>query len=158
MVQNSRDAIVERVTGIAERVGRSEGIEIVEVEFLGSGKTRVLRIYIDKPEGVSHADCELISHQVGTILDVEDVIPGAGYHLEVSSPGVERKLRKPADYQRFTGHKAKIVLSEPVEEQRHWEGTLRGLDGNHVALEPSEGKLVRIPLDSIRRANLKYDW
>ena len=158
MVQNSRDAVVGRVTEIAERVGRSEGIEIVEVEFLGSGKTRVLRIYIDKPEGVSHADCEFISHQVGTILDVEDVIPGEGYHLEVSSPGVERKLRKSTDYERFTGQKAKIVLSEPVEEQRHWEGILRGLDANDVILEPSEGKLIRIPLESIRRANLKYDW
>ncbi len=82
-----REAVVARVTEIAERVGRSEGLEIVDVELLGGGNGRVLRIFIDKPQGVSHADCELISQQVGTILDVEDVIPGGRYTLEVSSPG-----------------------------------------------------------------------
>src|SRR5262245_44639550 len=115
MAQANRDAIISRINEIAERVGRSENIEIVEVEFLGGGKNRMLRIYIDKPGGVSHADCELISQQVGTILDNEEVIPGEGYTLEVSSPGVERKLTKPTDYQRFTGQKAKIVLVDPVD-------------------------------------------
>ena len=118
----------------------------------------MLRIYIDRPEGVTHADCELISHEVGTILDVEDVIPGARYTLEVSSPGVERKLTKPADFQRFAGQKAKIVLADAIENQKHWEGKIRSLDGNVVTLEPSEGKFVQIPLDSVRRANLKFEW
>ena len=158
MAQPNRDAVISRITEIAERVGRSEGIDIVEVEFLGGGGSRMVRIYIDKPEGVTHGDCELVSHQVGTILDVEDVIPGARYTLEVSSPGVERKLTRPADFQRFTGQKAKITLADPIENQKHWEGTIRSLEGNVVTLEPSEGKLVHIPLDSVRKANLKFEW
>lgn len=158
MAQISREALVAKVTEIAERVGQPEGIEVVEVDFLGGGKARVLRIIIDKPTGVTHGDCELISHQVGTILDIEDVVPGANYHLEVSSPGVERKLTKPVDYQRFSGQKAKISLIEAVDNQRYWEGTLRGISGNLIALEPSEGRLVHIPLESVRKANLKFEW
>jgi len=100
-------AILSKIEAIAERVAQSEGIEIVEVELKGGGKNRFLRISIDRPEGVTHADCELISHQVGTILDVEDVVPGA-YTLEVSSPGVERKLVKYKDFERFTGKKIKV--------------------------------------------------
>ncbi len=87
-----RTAVVEKVREIAERVASREGMEIVDVQLLGGGGSRVLRIFIDKPQGVSHADCEFISQNVGTILDVEDVVPGSGYTLEVSSPGVERKL------------------------------------------------------------------
>ena len=158
MAEASRGALVSRITEIAERVCGSEGLEVVEVQFLGGGGSRMLRIYIDKPEGVTHADCELVSQQVGTILDVEDVIPGARYTLEVSSPGVERKLTKPADFQRFTGQKAKIVLADPVENQKYWEGTIRSLEGNVVTLEPSEGRLVQIPLETVRKANLKFEW
>jgi ribosome maturation factor RimP len=143
---------------IAERVGASAGIEIVELELLGGGKSRLLRIFIDKPEGVSHADCEWISDQVGAVLDAEDVVPGEGYTLEVSSPGVERKLTKAADYQRFAGKQAKIVLVDAIENQKHWEGTIRSLDGNVVTLEPSEGRFVQIPLDKVRKANLKFKW
>src|SRR6478736_515177 len=123
-----RPAIIEKVREIAERVGADTGLEVVDVQLLGGGGTRMLRIFIDKPEGVTHADCERISQDVGTILDVEDVIPGGRYTLEVSSPGVERKLTKPADYERFKGQKAKIVTREPVEDQKHWEGILRGLE------------------------------
>src|SRR5690348_9721837 len=109
----NRKQAVEKIEEIAERVARPENIEVVEVELKGSGRNQLLRIFIDKPEGVTHADCEFISQQVGTILDVEDPIPGS-YSLEVSSPGVERKLRKWEDWPRFTGKKAKIVLKEPV--------------------------------------------
>jgi ribosome maturation factor RimP len=159
MAQISREAVISRVTEITERVGRPENIEVVEIEFAGSGKHRLLRIYIDKPGGVTHADCEFISNNVGTVLDAEDVIPGESYQLEVSSPGVERKLTKAADFQRFAGQKAKIVLSEPVEDRRNWEGVLRGMEeGNVVAVEPAEGRVVRIPLGHIRKANLKFEW
>src|SRR5581483_5318914 len=120
-----RPAITSKIEEIAERVARSEGIEVVEVEVKGGGKNQFVRISIDKPEGVTHADCELVSQQVGTILDVEDVVPGH-YTLEVSSPGVERKLLKPHDYERFQGKKARISLHEPVENQRNFEGTLAG--------------------------------
>jgi ribosome maturation factor RimP len=152
------EAIVSKVKEIAERVGGSEGIEIVDVELLGGGKKRVLRIYIDKPSGVSHADCEFISQQVGTILDVEDVVPGSSYTLEVSSPGLERKLSRPRDFERFVGKKAKVLLREPIENQRRWEGTLVGFSEGVVILEPAPGKRVQFDLQQIAKANLKFDW
>lgn len=158
MAQITREALTGKIAEIAERVGRAEGIEVVETEFLGGGKQRLLRFYIDKPEGVTHGDCEKFSQEVGAILDAEDVVPGEHYTLEVSSPGVERKLTKPADYQRFTGQKAKIVTHEPVEEQKHWEGVLRGFEDDQILIEPSEGKLIRIPLSGVKRANLKFEW
>jgi ribosome maturation factor RimP len=155
---NGKESIIEKITGITERVGLSQGIEPVEVELLGGGKARLIRIYIDKPGGVTHADCEFISEQVGTILDVEDVVPGGSYHLEVSSPGLERKLTKAADFQRFLGQKAKVVLREPIENQTAWVGKLARVDGNVVTMEPSEGKTVQFGLDQVRKANLKFEW
>lgn len=153
-----KETIVAKVTEIAERVGQSEGIEIVEVNLLGGGGQRVLRIFIDKPAGVSHADCELISQQVGTILDVEDVIPGSRYTLEVSSPGVERKLSKPRDFERFLGKRAKIWLREPVGDKRHWEGVLAGFSGGVVTLEPAPGQALRFDLGQVEKASLKFEW
>jgi ribosome maturation factor RimP len=153
-----KEAIVARVTEIAERVAGTEGLEIVEVALLGGGSKRVLRIVIDKPDGVSHSDCELISQQVGTILDVEDVVPGGSYTLEVSSPGVERKLTRARDYERFLGKKARVLLRQPVDNQRRWEGTLKDISGNMVTLEAGPGKSVRFALDQVERANLKFDW
>lgn len=154
----SKEAIVTRITEIAERVGDPEGIEIVDVQLLGGGKARLLRIYIDKAEGVSHKECEFISHQVGTILDVEDVIPGESYTLEVSSPGLERKLTKPRDFERFAGRKAKILLREPVENRRRWEGTLLRFSDGVIDLEPEAGKVIQFPLGQVEQANLKFEW
>ena len=157
MNRKMRQEVVSKVEEIAQRVAASDGIEVVEVEFKGSGGSQLLRISIDKPQGVSHADCELVSHQVGTILDVEDVVPGH-YTLEVSSPGVERKLLKPNDYIRFQGKKAKIVLREPVERQRHWEGILAGLENGTVSLDVGAARVLRFPLNQVERANLKFEW
>ncbi len=148
--------ISSRIEEIAQRVARSEAIEIVEVEVKGAGKNQFVRISIDKPGGVSHADCELISQQVGTILDVEDVVPGH-YTLEVSSPGIERKLLKPADYERFQGKKAKVRLREPLENQRHWEGTLAGYADGMISLDVS-GRQIRFPFGQVEKANLKFEW
>ena len=158
MSETSRDAILEKTRAIAQRTGEPEGLEIVDVELLGSGGARVLRIYIDKPEGVTHSDCEFISQNVGAILDIEDVVPGAGYTLEVSSPGLERKLSQPRDFERFTGKKAKVLLREPVENQRRWEGRLAGFSEGMVALEASSGKTIRFPLAQVEKANLKFEW
>jgi ribosome maturation factor RimP len=166
----AKEEVVAKITEIAERVGMPEGIEIVDVQLLGAGRGRLLRIYIDRPqaltdrpEGVTHADCEFISHQVGTILDMEDVIPGDSYTLEVSSPGLERKLSKAKDFERFVGQKAKVVLREPVENQRSWEGMLAGITEGVIAMEiaapaPAAGRVVRFPLDQVQKANLKFDW
>lgn len=151
-------SLMEKITAIVRRACEREGIEVWDVEFAGGGKSRVLRIFIDKPGGVSHGDCELVSQQVGTVLDVEDVIPGARYHLEVSSPGVERKLRGPADYERFAGQKAKIVLKEPIENQRRWEGSLGPCAEGFLTIEAASGKTLRVPVQQIEKANLKFEW
>lgn len=153
-----KEAIVARVREIAQRVGDSEGLEIVDVELAGSGNRRLLRIYIDRPTGVTHGDCETVSQQVGTILDVEDVMPGGSYTLEVSSPGVERPLNRAEDFERFLGKKAKIILREPWERSRYWEGVLAGFSDGVVTLEPSPGKRVSFELEQIQKANLKFEW
>ncbi len=151
-------SVASKIEEIANRVAESEGIEVVEVEVKGGGQHRFVRISIDKPEGVSHADCELISQQVGTILDIEDVVPGGRYTLEVSSPGVERKLLKPHDYQRFQGKKAKVTLREPVEGRRSWEGTLAGIEDGLIRLDREGGDPVRFPFEQVQKANLKFEW
>ena len=152
-----REDIASKIEEIARRVAGSEGLEVVEVEVKGGGNNRLVRIAIDKPEGVTHGDCEVMSQQVGTILDVEDVVPGR-YTLEVSSPGVERKLIKPQDYERFQGKKAKITLRDAVEGRRNWEGTLAGVAGDAVMVETEPGKTREFPLNQIQKANLKFEW
>lgn len=153
-----KEPIASKIEEIARRVAEPEGMEVVEVEVKGGGAHRFVRISIDKPEGVTHGDCELVSQQVGTILDVEDVVPGGRYTLEVSSPGVERKLLKPRDYERFQGKKAKITLRDPLEGRRNWDGTLAGFDHGEVALETEPGKTIRFPFDQVQKANLKFEW
>lgn len=152
------ESIASKIEEIANRVAESEGLEIVEVEVKGGGAHRFVRISIDKPEGVSHGDCETVSQQVGTILDVEDVVPGGRYTLEVSSPGVERKLLKPQDYQRFQGKKAKVTLREPLEGRRNWEGTLAGIEEGLIRLDPERGDPVRFTFEQVQKANLKFEW
>ena len=153
-----RSDVASKIEEVARRVAEPEGLEIVEVEVKGGGGSRLIRISIDKPEGVTHGDCELVSHQVGTILDVEDTVPGGRYTLEVSSPGLERKLLKPQDYQRFQGRKARISLREPLDGRRNWEGALAGFEDGAVALETQPGTTLRFPFDQIRKANLKFEW
>jgi len=128
----SREEVTAKVLEIAERVGASEGLEIVEVQLLGGGGARLLRIFIDKPEGVTHADCEMISQNVGTILDIEDVIPGAHYTLEVSSPGVERKLTKPRDFERFVGKKGQGRAARAGRKSASLDGHADQLCGRHA--------------------------
>ena len=152
------EAVASKIEQIAQRVAGPEGLEVVEVEVKGGGASRLVRISIDRPEGVSHADCEFVSHQMSAILDVEDVVPGGRYTLEVSSPGVERKLLKPADYVRFQGKKAKITLREPREGRRHWEGALAGVEDGAIALETQPGTTLRFPFEHVLKANLKFEW
>jgi ribosome maturation factor RimP len=153
-----QEDVSSKIAEIAQRVADSEGLELVEVEVKGGGASRFVRVSIDKPDGVTHADCESVSQQVGTILDVEDVVPGGRYTLEVSSPGVERKLIKPEDYQRFQGKKIKLTLRDAVEGRRNWEGMLAGLENGDVALETEPGKTVRFPYVQVKKANLKFEW
>jgi len=157
-IMADRTAVVEKIQALAERVAASEGLEIVDVQLLGGGGTRVLRLFIDKPEGVSHADCELMSQQVGTMLDIEDIIPGGKYTLEVSSPGVERKLSRPHDFERFTGKKIKVTLREKVEDKNHWMGILSDFSNGIITLEAAPDKTIQFPLEQVEKANLKFEW
>lgn len=115
---------LDRIQEIAERVASMSGLELVEMELQGSGKTRHLRIFIDKPQGVTHEDCAHYSREIGTILDVEDVMPGGSYVLEISSPGLDRKLLKPADFERFQGSLVKFSTHEAIDGNRHFQGRL----------------------------------
>jgi ribosome maturation factor RimP len=143
---------LERVREAAERVARSLGIDVVDVEWK-VGKDRFLRVYIDKPGGVSHKDCEAVSHQLSVLLDVEDLVPGPHYILEVSSPGLDRKLTKPAEFVRFAGRLARISTTEPIENQKFFEGRLAGVSDGKVQIEV-KGRVISVPMDGIRKANL----
>ena len=149
--------VASKIEEIARRVAESEGMEIVEVEVKGGGAHRFVRISIDKPAGVTHGDCELVSQQVGTILDVEDVVPGGRYTLEVSSPGVERKLLNEKDFSRFQGKKAIVTLREPLDGRKTWEGRLAGVVEGRVRLEAT-GRQLELPLTGIAKAHLKFEW
>lgn len=151
---------LDKIREAAERVARSEGLEVFDVEWK-IGKQRLLRVYIDRlpspqnPEGlgISHSDCQRVSEQLSVILDVEDLVPGPGYVLEVSSPGLDRKLLKPADYERFAGRLAQIWVNEPVENQKYLEGRLGGYSEGTVKLNV-KNREIAVPFAGIRKANL----
>src|SRR6202035_3475614 len=125
---------LERIRDAAERAARSAGVEVVDVEWK-IGKQRFLRVYIDRPEGVSHRDCEAVSEQLGVLLDVEDLVPGPRYILEVSSPGLDRKLSKASEFERFTGRLARISTIEPIENVTFFEGRLAGCGEGRVKVD-----------------------
>jgi ribosome maturation factor RimP len=160
-----REETISKVTAIAEQAAAPAGIEIVEVELKGSGRSHLLRIYIDRPGGVTHADCELVSRAVGAALDEEDPIPGS-YELEVSSPGVERKLGKWQDWLRFSGKKVKVVLKEPLTpaesfspiQLKHFDGVISKAEDHTVTVELTGGREVTFPVEQVDRANLKFEW
>lgn len=147
-----------RVSEIIERVVTREGLELVHAELAG-GRNSILRIYIDKPGGVTLDDCSTVSNRLSLILDVEDPIQHA-YTLEVASPGLDRGLYKEADYERFAGLPFHARLSEAIEGQRKFHGTLLGLDrdGETVALvEDETGRRHRLPLAKILKANVEIE-
>ena len=168
---------LDRVRDIAERVAASSGLEVVEVEFRGSGKVRMLRVFLDKPgaasgdplAGVTHGDCANFSREFGTILDVEDAITGS-YTLEVSSPGLDRKLTKAADFARFTGSRMKVMTRNPVDNNRFFEGRLESFREGRLTLDLSasskksrkkmgaaaadEGQKIGIEFANVEKANL----
>jgi ribosome maturation factor RimP len=151
---------LEKIRNAAERVAHSEGLEVFDIEWK-IGKQRLLRIYIDRlpgpanPEGlgISHQDCQRVSERLSVILDVEDLVPGPPYILEVSSPGLDRKLIKPGDYERFVGRLAKVWLTEPVENQSYLEGRLAGYSDGVVRLSVRDRE-ISFPYAGIRKANL----
>src|SRR5579863_6005402 len=170
----------DRVRGIAERVASSSGLEVVDVEFRGGGKSRMLRVFLDKPvagadvlagvHGVTHEDCANFSREFGTILDVEDAAPNGSYTLEVSSPGLDRKLTKPKDFERFTGSRMKVMTRNPVNNNRYFEGRLESFHEGQLTLDLSasskksrkkmgaaaaeQGQKIRIDFANVEKANL----
>src|SRR6188474_3425280 len=152
-----RAVLRDRIRLLAQQVIEGQGYELVEFELKGGGKHTVLKVFIDKPAGITHQDCELVSEQLGTVLDVEDLIPFS-YTLEVSSPGLDRKLVKESDYTRFEGKLAKIQTRVPLQSQKTFRGRLRGLQGDNVLLELPKGNLMEIPLDVIQESRLEFDW
>jgi ribosome maturation factor RimP len=185
---------LDKVRQIAERVAGSSGLEVVEVEVCGAGKHRTLRVFIDRlgtdllgtdrfgaaattdrpdgmaHEGVTHEDCAKFSREFGTIVDVEDAVPGGSYVLEVSSPGLDRKLTKAADFERFRGQRVKLTTREPVNNNRHFDGKLESFENGKLLLDlsaarkkarkkkmrPKEGDSSRVEIDlkNIEKANL----
>ena len=144
---------LEIIREMAERVATSEGLHLVDVELKGGNSNQLLRVFIDKPGGVSHADCALVSEQLSAMLDVEDIFPGR-YVLEVSSPGLDRKLTRPSDYTYFVGRRARVVLKEATGEQRVLEGRLAGFENGRVRLDLGERGLQELDLNNIRKAQL----
>ena len=155
---------LEQIRAIAERVAASRGLEIWDIQSRRETGGHVIRVFIDRPgpsatpdESVSIEDCEQVNREIGTILDVEDPMPFA-YTLEVSSPGLNRPLRNLEDYRRFAGRLAKVVVSEPVDNQKAFEGRLNGVDGDVVLLEASNGRLHKLPLRLITRGRLEVEF
>ena len=167
---------VDRVREIAERVAVSSGLEVVEVEFLGGGKARMLRVFLDKPAapggdplaGVTHEDCANFSREFGTIIEVEGAAPNSSYTLEVSSPGLDRKLSKAADFVRFTGSRMKLMTRQPINGNRHFEGRLESFRDGKLTLDPNVaskksrkkmgaaegGQNIEIEFANVEKANL----
>jgi ribosome maturation factor RimP len=162
---------VDRIRAIADRVARSRGLDVFDVQFRREAHGWMLRIYLDKPdapvhagragtiegEGVTIDDCQFVSAEVGTLLDVEDVV-GHRYTLEVSSPGLDRPLRGPADYRRFAGCLAQLVLAGPVEGRTHVRGRLQGMEGDDVLVTVGKDQVKRIPASQIARARLEVEF
>jgi ribosome maturation factor RimP len=149
-------SIEGRVRELAEQVAADRGLELVHAEVAGGGRAPIVRVFIDKPGGVTHEDCSEVSRHLGTLFDVEDFVPSA-YTLEVSSPGLERGLYKRADYERFAGRPARVKSRAPVNGQRNFAGRILGVEGDSVVFDDRTSGRVLIPLADVAKANLEID-
>lgn len=145
------------VEQILERVTVRLGLELVHWEAVGPRNNFVLRVYIDKPGGVTLDDCETVSKQVSMLFDVEDPIPGS-YTLEISSPGVDRGLYKPVDYERFAGNRVKLRTLAAINGQKNFRGKLIGINQNLVTIEADGVGKLDIEYDQIAKANIEYEF
>jgi len=148
----------ERIGSIVEPALEAEGYILVDLEFRREGRAWILRLFIDKPEGgITLEDCQKASILLSPLLDVEDVIEGR-YYMEVSSPGINRRIRKKADFERFAGTKVKIQLRSPIDGRKKITGIIEGVEGDKVFIRNENAgasKLSRVPLAVIARANLQ---
>jgi ribosome maturation factor RimP len=155
---------LEHIRTIAERVAASRGLTVWDIQSRRETSGHVVRVFIDRPgpaatpeDSVSIEDCEQVNREISTILDVEDPLPFA-YTLEVSSPGLDRPLRGAGDYSRFAGRLAKVVVREAVDNQKAFEGRLRGVEGDDLLLEAPNGRMHRLPMRLITRARLEVEF
>ena len=151
-----RDSIAERIDSIAFEAAKEHGVEFVHSEIVGSKRNMTVRIYIDKPEGVTIEDCSTVSRSVEAVIDAEDFIPSS-YVLEVSSPGLDRPLFHIKDFERYTGSKAKVKTAEAINGQSNFNGRIVAVDGEEIEFEDKTNGMVRIPFDKVEKANLKVD-
>ncbi|MCS6873603.1 MAG: ribosome maturation factor RimP [Pyrinomonadaceae bacterium] len=148
--------LTEKVRAIALQVTENEGLELVHVEVIGLARKPVVRIYIDKPAGVTLDDCANVSRKVEAILDVEDFIP-TSYLLEVSSPGIERQLYSLKDFEKFIGHAAKVRMSEPIDGRKNFRGIIKSVNGNEITILDRTSGEVKISYNLVEKANLEMD-
>ncbi|PYT01929.1 MAG: ribosome maturation factor RimP [Acidobacteria bacterium] len=151
-----REPIAERIDNIAIKAAESNGVEFVHSEILGSKRNMTVRIYIDKPEGVTLDDCSIVSRAIEEVIDADDFIPSP-YVLEVSSPGLERPLFSIKDFEKFTGKKAKVKTSGEIDGQANFNGRIVSVEGSEIVFEDKTKGTVRIPFDKVAKANLKVD-
>lgn len=160
MAKGKRELVRERVIALVEPVLRGEGYELVEVEFTGAARNALLRIYVDKPGGITVDDCASVSHVVSPLLDVDDPIDSA-YDLEISSPGLDRPLRRPEDYEKYAGRKVKVKTFGPLpgaaDNRKVFPGVLKGFEDGQVVVDV-DGTEFRIPHDAVAKANLVYEF
>ncbi len=154
------ESIADRARTLLEPILAREGFELVEVEWGREGPAWVLRLFVDRPGGVTIEHCQELSRTIEPILDVEDFIEPS-YNLEVSSPGLDRPLRKPADFERFAGQRAHVKTYAPIPTEagprKNWTGTLKGFKDGAVEIEV-DGTIYRVPHASIAKAHLEYDF
>ncbi len=152
----NKKKIIESIEDLAHPILEDGGLELVEVEYVKEGNYWYLRLFIDKPGGVTLEDCKKVNEELSEILDMEDPIPQS-YILEVSSPGVERPLKKEKDFERFSGKKIKVKTYIPINNQKKFKGLLQGYRDGNVQMELENGEQVSIPLDKIAKANLLFE-
>jgi ribosome maturation factor RimP len=149
-------SIEGRIKQIAAEAAKAEGVEFVHCETVGSKRNMTVRVYIDKPDGVSVEDCASVSRRMEEVLDADDFIPSA-YLLEVSSPGLERELYSIDDFKRFVGQKVKVKLASAVNGQKVFVAQLAGVDGSDILLSDKGQGEVRFPYSEVTKANLRVD-
>jgi ribosome maturation factor RimP len=150
------DSIVEQIDKIAGRAARENGVEFIHSEIVGSKRNMTVRIYIDKPGGVTLDDCSTVSRAIEAVIDADDFIPSS-YVLEVSSPGLERPLFTVQDFEKFAGNKAKVKTSESINGQANFNGRIMSVEDSEIVFEDKTNGNVRIPFDKVVKANLKVD-
>ena len=150
------EKLLQEISQVIEPILQSQGLELVDLEYQRESRGWVLRIYLDREGGVTLDDCTEVSHEVGALLEVKDLIPNA-YILEVSSPGLTRPLKKPEDFNKFRNQLVKIKLFEPLDGRKNFKGTLLGLEEDKVRVEVDQ-QVFELPLTRIAKANLEIDF